>query len=58
MRNIEFVISVVLTVGTAFIVAIWVPTPDHDPMKKVQLAIAYGMEVHPVYLSVRRLPAG
>lgn len=45
MRNIEFVISVVLTVGTAFIVAIWVPTPDHDPMKKVQLAIAYGMLV-------------
>ncbi|HXY01868.1 MAG TPA: hypothetical protein VEI54_13170 [Candidatus Limnocylindrales bacterium] len=45
MKNIEFVISVVLTVGTAFVIAIWVPTPDHDPMKKVQLTIAYGMLV-------------
>jgi quinol-cytochrome oxidoreductase complex cytochrome b subunit len=45
MRNIEFVISVVLTVVTAFLIAIFVPTPDHDPMKKVQLAVAYGMLV-------------
>jgi len=45
MRNIEFTISLVLTVLTAFIIAIWVPTPDHDPMKKVQLALAYGMLV-------------
>jgi len=45
MRNIEFIISVVVTVGAAFVIAMWVPTPDHDPMKKVQLAIAYGMLV-------------
>lgn len=45
MKNIEFIISVVLTVGTAFVIAIWAPTPDHDPIKKVQLAIAYGMLV-------------
>jgi quinol-cytochrome oxidoreductase complex cytochrome b subunit len=45
MKNIEFIICVVLTVVTAFVIAIWVPTPDHDPMKKVQLAMAYGMLV-------------
>lgn len=45
MKNIEFIISVVLTVGTAFAIAILVPTPDHDPMKKVELAFAYGMLV-------------
>ena len=45
MKNIEFIICVVLTVATAFVIAIWVPTPDHDPMKKVQLAVAYGMLV-------------
>lgn len=43
--NIEFIISVVVTVAVAFIIAIWVPTPDHDPMKKVQLALAYAMLV-------------
>jgi hypothetical protein len=42
MKNIEFVISVVLTVVTAFVIALWAPGPA-DPMKRVQLAIAYGM---------------
>ncbi len=45
MKNIEFIISVVLTVVAAIVIAIWVPAPDHDPMKKVQLSIAYGMLV-------------
>ena len=45
MKNIEFIISLVVTVAAAFIIAIWVPTPDHEPMKKVQLALAYGMLV-------------
>jgi len=45
MRNIEFIVSVVLTFVIALVIAIWVPTPDHDPMKKVQLAVAYGMLV-------------
>jgi quinol-cytochrome oxidoreductase complex cytochrome b subunit len=43
--TIEFVISVVATVVLAFVIAIWVPTPDHDPTKKVQLALAYAMLV-------------
>lgn len=43
--NLEFIISVVATVAVAFVIAIWVPTPDHDPMKKVQLALAYAMLV-------------
>ncbi len=30
---------------TAFVIAIFVNPPDHDPMKKVQLAVAYGMLV-------------
>jgi len=45
MKNAEFVISVIATVAVAFIIAIWVPTPDHDPVKKVQLALAYAMLV-------------
>jgi hypothetical protein len=45
MKNLEFVISVVATVAVAFVIAIWVPTPDHDPAKKVQLALAYAMLV-------------
>jgi hypothetical protein len=45
MQNKEFTISVILTVATAFVIAVWVPTPDHDPTKKVQLALAYGMLV-------------
>lgn len=44
-KTIEFIISVVATVAVAFVIAIWVPTPDHDPMKKVQLALAYAMLV-------------
>jgi hypothetical protein len=40
MKNIEFVISVVLTVGTAFIVALWVPG---DATAKLKLAFQYGM---------------
>lgn len=38
----EFIIAVVLTVGTTFAIAFW-PWPAAEPMKKVQLAIAYGM---------------
>jgi uncharacterized BrkB/YihY/UPF0761 family membrane protein len=45
MKNVEFVVSVIATVATAFIIGIWVPTPDHDPTKKVQLALAYSMLV-------------
>lgn len=45
MKNVEFIVAVILTVGTAFIVAIFVPAPDNDPLKKVQLAVAYGMLV-------------
>jgi hypothetical protein len=45
MKNVEFMISVVLTVVIAIVVAIWVPAPGSDPMKKVQLAIAYGVLV-------------
>jgi hypothetical protein len=45
MKNVEFVISVIATVAVAFVIAIWVPTPDHDPTKKVQLALAYAMLV-------------
>jgi hypothetical protein len=43
--TIEFVISVIATVAVAFVIAIWVPTPDHDPAKKVELALAYAMLV-------------
>jgi quinol-cytochrome oxidoreductase complex cytochrome b subunit len=43
--TMEFIISVVATVVVAFVIAIWVPTPDHDPSKKVQLALAYSMLV-------------
>jgi hypothetical protein len=43
--TIEFVISVLATVALAFVIAIWVPAPDHDPTKKVQLALAYAMLV-------------
>ena len=43
MKNIEFLVSVILTVVTTLAIAIWAPTPDGDPIKKVQLAIAYGM---------------
>ena len=43
--TIEFVISVLATVALAFVIAIWVPAPDHDPIKKVQLALAYAMLV-------------
>ena len=42
MKNIEFVISVVLTVGTAFVIAIWVPGNGAD---KLKLAFEYGMLV-------------
>ncbi len=40
MKNIEFVISVVLTVVTAFIIAVWVPGSGPEKMK---MAISYGM---------------
>jgi hypothetical protein len=40
MKNIEFVISVVLTVGTAFVIALWVPG---EPAVKLKLAFQYGM---------------
>lgn len=43
--TIEFIISVIATIAVAFVIAIWVPTPDHDPSKKVQLALAYSMLV-------------
>lgn len=43
--TLEFIISVVATVAAAFVIAIWVPAPDHDPAKKVQLALAYAMLV-------------
>lgn len=43
--TIEFIISVIATIAVAFVIAIWVPTPDHDPAKKVQLALAYSMLV-------------
>lgn len=39
MKNPEFVATVVLTVVTAFVIAIWVPG---DPATKVKLAISYG----------------
>ena len=42
--NLEFIISVVLTVIVAFVIAFW-KTPDLDAMKKVQLALAYAMLV-------------
>ena len=42
MKNIEFVISIVLTVGTAFVIAIWVPG---DATVKLKLAFEYGMLV-------------
>jgi len=42
MKNIEFVISVVLTVGTAFVVALWV---QGDATVKLKLAFEYGMLV-------------
>lgn len=43
--NLEFIISVVFAVIVALVIAIWVPAPDHDPTKKVQLALAYAMLV-------------
>lgn len=43
--RLEFIISVIATVAGAFVIAIWVPAPDHDPAKKVQLALAYSMLV-------------
>src|SRR5215510_10289458 len=39
MKNVEFVISAVLTVVTAFIIAVWVPG---EGAGKVKLAISYG----------------
>jgi hypothetical protein len=38
MKNPEFVVSTVLAIGTAFVIAIWV---HGDGMTKVKLAIAY-----------------
>jgi hypothetical protein len=42
VKQIEFVISVVLTVGTALVIAIWVPG---DATAKLKLAFEYGMLV-------------
>lgn len=42
MKRIEFIIAVVLTVGTAFIIALWVPG---DATSKLKLAFQYGMLV-------------
>jgi hypothetical protein len=42
MKNIEFIISVILTVGTAFVVALWV---QGDATVKLMLAFEYGMLV-------------
>lgn len=42
MKRIEFIIAVVLTVGTAFIIALWVPG---DAISKLKLAFQYGMLV-------------
>jgi len=38
MKNPEFVLSTILAVGTAFVIAIWV---HGDALTKVKLAIAY-----------------
>jgi hypothetical protein len=40
MKNIEFIISVVLTVVAAFVIAVWVPG---DAANKAKLAVEYGM---------------
>ena len=42
MKNPEFVVSVVLTVLTAFVIAIWVPGSPND---KLRLALTYGVLV-------------
>jgi len=44
MKNIEFVASVVLTIVTAFIIALWTPNTI-SPIDKLKLAISYGMLV-------------
>lgn len=40
MKNIEFLISIILTVGTAFVIALWVPG---EADVKLKLAFQYGM---------------
>lgn len=40
MKRIEFIIAVVVAVGTAFVIALWVPG---DPTAKLKLAFQYGM---------------
>lgn len=42
MKRIEFIIAVVLAVGTAFVIALWV---QGDPTTKLKLAFEYGMLV-------------
>jgi hypothetical protein len=42
MKNIEFVVSVVLTIVTAFVIAIWVPG---DAAEKVKASLQYAMLV-------------
>lgn len=39
MKNVEFLVSVVLAVGATFIIAIWAPG---DQSAKVRLAVSYG----------------
>jgi hypothetical protein len=40
MKSIEFVVSVIVTIGLAFVVALWVPGNAND---KLKLAISYEM---------------
>ncbi|HWZ45068.1 MAG TPA: hypothetical protein VNW97_16455 [Candidatus Saccharimonadales bacterium] len=40
MKSIEFVISIVFTIGVAFVIALWVPG---TPAEKLKLAFEYGM---------------
>lgn len=39
MKTIEFLILVVISIGVAFVIALWLPGP---PMDKLKLAFAYG----------------
>ncbi len=43
MKNAEFLISVVLTVVTVIIIAVWAPAVPGDPNGKLKLALSYGV---------------
>jgi quinol-cytochrome oxidoreductase complex cytochrome b subunit len=45
MKNPEFVLSVLLAIGTAFVIAVFVPDTHMDGTAKVKLAIAYAVLV-------------